>query len=73
MMTDGGPPGHQDSGRDADPPAVHDLPPGGPEARAQGCCCSVLANAAHRVDARLVALVDPACPVHDRRPQRPRT
>lgn len=46
------------------PPAVRDLPPGGPEARDRGCCCSVLANAGHRVDATLEALVDPGCPVH---------
>lgn len=42
----------------------HELPPGGPDARDRGCCCSVLANAGHRVDPDVEALIDPACAVH---------
>ena len=47
---------------------ARDQLPGGPEARALGCCCSVLANAGYRVDASRDALVDPSCPLHNARP-----
>jgi hypothetical protein len=41
------------------------LLPGSPAAQANGCRCSVLANAGHGVDPGLAALVDPGCPVHE--------
>ena len=55
---------------DALPPGGHrpttgqELAPGGPEARAQGCCCSVLANAGHRVGTGAAPLFAPHCDLH---------
>ncbi|MBE7163520.1 MAG: hypothetical protein INR72_19950 [Williamsia herbipolensis] len=48
-----------------DPEAAHCLPPGGPAAAGQGCCCSVLANATYRAGVPDVEpLIDPTCPLH---------
>lgn len=60
---------HTDAATSRDPAPLahresHEPAPGGPEARDSGCCCSVLANAGHRVDPDVAALIDPACPVH---------
>ena len=48
--------------------AHHDLEmaPGGPQALARGCRCSVLANAAYRTRATDQPFVDPCCPLHGR-------
>ncbi|MER5670385.1 hypothetical protein [Pseudonocardia alni] len=43
---------------------VDDLAPGGPRAKAQGCLCSVLANAAFRAGAESGPCIDPRCPMH---------
>ncbi|TCK25183.1 hypothetical protein [Pseudonocardia endophytica] len=55
-------------GDDATPPdggaAGHELPPGGPQATARGCLCSVLANAAYRSGADENPCIDPLCPLH---------
>jgi hypothetical protein len=45
-------------------PTGRDLPPGGPQATAQGCLCSVLANAAYRSGADEDPCIDPLCPLH---------
>lgn len=42
----------------------HDMAPGGPRAKARGCLCSVLANAAYRSGSAEDPCVDPRCPVH---------
>ena len=41
-----------------------DMAPGGPRAMAQGCLCSVLANAAYRAGADEAPCIDPRCPLH---------
>ena len=41
-----------------------DLAPGGSRAKARGCLCSVLANAAYRAGAPEEPFVDPRCPLH---------
>jgi hypothetical protein len=41
-----------------------DPAPGGPEAKAQGCVCSVLANAAYRAGADHEPCIDPLCRLH---------
>ncbi|WP_168169564.1 hypothetical protein [Pseudonocardia sp. HH130629-09] len=41
-----------------------ELAPGGPRAKAQGCLCSVLANAAYRSGAQALPCIDPRCPMH---------
>lgn len=46
------------------PVPVDDLAPGGPRAKAQGCLCSVLANAAFRAGADSRPCIDPRCPMH---------
>lgn len=37
--------------------------PGSPDAVAEGCCCSVLANAAYRCGGFEKPVIDPHCPV----------
>lgn len=53
---------------DTSPPAGgvagRDMAPGGPRAMAQGCLCSVLANAAYRAGAEDAPCIDPRCPLH---------
>lgn len=44
--------------------AGRDMAPGGPRAMAQGCLCSVLANAAYRAGADESPCIDPRCPLH---------
>jgi hypothetical protein len=44
--------------------AGSDLAPGGPRAIAQGCVCSVLANAAYRAGQSDEPCVDPRCRLH---------
>lgn len=44
--------------------AGSDLAPGGPRAKAQGCLCSVLANAAFRSGQMDEPCVDPRCRLH---------
>jgi hypothetical protein len=46
------------------PVPVDDLAPGGPRAKAHGCLCSVLANAAFRAGAESRPCIDPRCPMH---------
>jgi hypothetical protein len=46
------------------PVSRDDLAPGGPRAKARGCLCSVLANAAFRSGAVDDPCVDPRCPMH---------
>lgn len=48
-----------------------DTAPGGPRAVAEGCLCSVLANAAYRARADLEPIIDPRCPVHTAAPPPP--
>ncbi|MBC3194184.1 hypothetical protein H7X46_24325 [Pseudonocardia sp. C8] len=55
------------SGQEAERPkrdAPDDMAPGGPRAKAQGCLCSVLANAAYRSGAVEDPSIDPRCPMH---------
>lgn len=55
------------SGRTADeatPAAPDALVPGGARAKAHGCLCSVLANAAYRSGTVEDPCVDPRCPMH---------
>ena len=50
---------------EAAPPVLVSLPPGGPAAAEQGCCCSVLANATYRAGVPGVEpLIDPTCTLH---------
>lgn len=57
-------------GDDASPPQAagtaprRDMAPGGPRAMAEGCLCSVLANAAYRAGADEAPCIDPRCPLH---------
>lgn len=53
-----------DASERPDSPTAGIAAPGGPDARVRGCVCSVLANAAHRVDTERQAVIDPTCPVH---------
>lgn len=46
------------------PGGPDDLAPGGPRAKARGCLCSVLANAAFRSGTVEDPCVDPRCPMH---------
>lgn len=48
----------------ARPDPSSDLAPGGPRALAQGCLCSVLANAAYRAGQADEPCVDPRCTLH---------
>lgn len=41
-----------------------DLVPGGARAKARGCLCSVLANAAYRAGGAEDPCIDPRCPMH---------
>ncbi|WP_145982615.1 MULTISPECIES: hypothetical protein [unclassified Pseudonocardia] len=43
---------------------VGQLAPKGPEAKAHGCVCSVLANAAYRAGVDDHACIDPLCGLH---------
>ncbi|MEJ8278964.1 hypothetical protein [Pseudonocardia spirodelae] len=48
------------------PAPPDELAPGGPRAKARGCLCSVLANAAFRSGAEREPCIDPRCPMHAR-------
>lgn len=61
-MTEGQSGREVERGRPMVPP--DDLAPGGPRAKARGCLCSVLANAAYRSGAAERPSVDPRCPMH---------
>lgn len=55
------------SGQGGDPMTAggRNLPaPGGPQAKAHGCLCSVLANAAYRAGSVEDPCIDPRCPMH---------
>ncbi|WP_285659276.1 hypothetical protein [Actinomycetospora sp. NBRC 106375] len=52
------------SGTSTPAPAAAPLLPGSPAARAAGCACSVLANAAYRCGASTSPLIEPTCVVH---------
>jgi hypothetical protein len=43
---------------------ANDMAPGGPRAKARGCRCSVLANAAFRSGRTAEPTVDPRCEMH---------
>ncbi len=49
---------------DADPEPDMRMAPGGPRALAQGCVCSVLANAGYRAGVVEDPFVDPRCAMH---------
>ncbi|MBP2371795.1 hypothetical protein [Pseudonocardia parietis] len=52
------------SGPSGDEFSARVSPPGGPDAVAQGCKCSILANADYRAGAAEQPLIDPICAVH---------
>ncbi|MBP2364438.1 hypothetical protein [Pseudonocardia parietis] len=47
-----------------EPGVPDDLVPGGARAKARGCLCSVLANAAYRSGSVEDPCIDPRCPMH---------
>lgn len=57
-------PDAEQTAAEADPAPDMRMAPGGPRALAQGCVCSVLANAGYRAGVAEHPLVDPRCAMH---------